>query len=335
MIKQLVDRLKEKGINLVVTEPVRALLVEEGNDPLYGARPLRRVIMHYLEDQLAERCLSEDLKPGTSIIVTRKTLKQLKTEMKTTKEVGEARDILNSAVVTSSSDRTERKMMVNRLFSLSSDSNESTQTSNDVTAELEKVKNFTNVRDQFEYLDQEYENPFGIPDDETFTDEIAIDIDKSSVSLIPSIDGDAEASLEDSLGDWEKPTRPERERVLPSSAASTDVVDQEPEISTVTTESDVVEYDFKPIFKRLKFPNIENPVVRFFVSIIKNGLYLALYVVRFIAFARHRLPKDIVNGLTGLLFGRMWLKQRPIKTTYLLRMYNDVVKENRDKASDK
>ena len=81
--------------------------------------------------------------------------------------------------------------------------------------------------------------------------------------------------------------------------------------------------------------NIENPVVRFFVSIIKNGLYLALYVVRFIAFARHRLPKDIVNGLTGLLFGRMWLKQRPIKTTYLLRMYNDVVKENRDKASDK
>merc|ERR1712032_1064950 len=51
MIKQLIERLKEKGINLIVTEPVRALLVEEGHDPLYGARPLRRVIMHYLEDQ--------------------------------------------------------------------------------------------------------------------------------------------------------------------------------------------------------------------------------------------------------------------------------------------
>ena len=76
-------------------------------------------------------------------------------------------------------------------------------------------------------------------------------------------------------------------------------------------------------------------MVRFFVSIIKNGLYLALYVVRFIAFARHRLPKDIVNGLTGLLFGRMWLKQRPIKTTYLLRMYNDVVTENRNKSKGK
>merc|ERR1711920_273425 len=67
MIKQLIERLKEKGINLIVTEPVRALLVEEGHDPLYGARPLRRVIMHYLEDQLAERYLSSDLKPGTEI----------------------------------------------------------------------------------------------------------------------------------------------------------------------------------------------------------------------------------------------------------------------------
>ena len=334
MINQLVDRLKEKGINLVVTEPVRALLVEEGNDPLYGARPLRRVIMHYLEDQLAERCLSEDLKPGTSIIVTRKTLKQLKTEMKTTKEVGEARDILNSATVTSSSDRTERKMMVNRLFSLSSDSSEATQTSNDVTAELEKVKNFTNTRDQFEYLDQEYENPFGIPDDETFTDEIAINIDKSSVSLMPNSDDNTESTSNDPSDEWEKPTRPERERVLPSSV-STEVIEQEPETSTATSESNAIEYDFKPIFKRLRFPNIKNPVVRFFVSIIKNGLYLALYVVRFIAFARHRLPKDIVNGVTGLLFGKMWLKQRPIKTTYLLRMYNDIVKENRSKDKDK
>jgi len=47
MIKQLADRLQEKGLTLDVTEPVRALLVEEGHDPLYGARPLRRVIMHY------------------------------------------------------------------------------------------------------------------------------------------------------------------------------------------------------------------------------------------------------------------------------------------------
>lgn len=330
MIKQLVTRLKEKGINLIVTEPVRALLVEEGNDPLYGARPLRRVIMHYLEDQLAERCLSEDLKPGTSIIVTRKTLHQLKTEMKTTKEVGEVRDILNSAVVTSSSDKTERKLMINRLFNSSLDSNELQKTSNDVNKELEKVKNFINTRDKFEYLDQEYENPFGIPDDETFTDEIAIEIDKTSVSSIIDVEHDDDNILEKS----EKPSRSKHERVLTTSTI-TEPSEEKVPLSKSITESDIVEYDFKPIFKRLRFPNIKNPVVRFFVSIIKNGLYLALYVVRFIAFARHRLPKDIVNGLTGLLFGRMWLKQRPIKTTYLLRMYNDVVTENRNKSKGK
>lgn len=337
MIKQLIDRLKDKGINLVVSEPVRALLVEEGNDPIYGARPLRRVIMHYLEDQLAERCLSEDLKPGTSIIVTRKTLKQLKAEMKATKEVGEVRDILNTAVVTSSTDKTGRKMMVNRLFSGSVDSNEfninSTKTSNDVTAELEKVENFTNMRDRFEYLDQEYENPFGIPDDETYTDEIAIEIDTSSVNLSINVNEDVDQSLDDPLGQWEKPKRPERERILPSSLTQ-EIIDEKPETNIAKTKSEVVEYDFKPVFKRLRFPNIKNPIVRFFVSIIKNGLYLALYVIRFIAFARHRLPKDIVNGVTGLLFGKMWLQQRPIKTTYLLRMYNDIVKENRTKAKE-
>jgi len=112
------------------------------------------------------------------------------------------------------------------------------------------------------------------------------------------------------------------------------LLDENTETSIAKTKSEVVEYDFKPVFKRLRFPNIKNPIVRFFVSIIKNGLYLALYVIRFIAFARHRLPKDIVNGVTGLLFGKMWLQQRPIKTTYLLRMYNDIVKENRTKAKE-
>merc|ERR1712137_1373841 len=112
MIKQLVDRLSDKGLILSVTEPVRALLVEEGNDPLYGARPLRRLIMHYLEDELAERCLSAELKPGTKILVKRKTLQELKNEMKQTKEVGEIRSILTKAVVTSSSDTTERKLLM-------------------------------------------------------------------------------------------------------------------------------------------------------------------------------------------------------------------------------
>ena len=224
-------------------------------------------------------------------------------------------------------------MMVNRLFSSSTDSTKynsnSTKTLNDVSAELEKVENFTNIRDKFEYLDQEYENPFGIPDDETYTDEISIKIDTTTVNLNVNVNDE----LDEPINQWEKPKRPERERVLPSSLTKNVLIEKQ-KVDLDEPKAEVVEYDFKPVFKPLRFPNIKNPIVRFFVSIIKNGLYLALYVIRFIAFARHRLPKDIVNGVTGLLFGKMWLQQRPIKTTYLLRMYNDIVKENRNKAKE-
>jgi|TARA_B110001452_G_scaffold163115_1_gene135896 ATP-dependent Clp protease ATP-binding subunit ClpC len=69
MIKQLQDRLKDKEINLIVDSAVQAFLTSEGYDPLYGARPLRRAIMKYLEDSLAEQCLSKTLYPNTNIIV--------------------------------------------------------------------------------------------------------------------------------------------------------------------------------------------------------------------------------------------------------------------------
>jgi ATP-dependent Clp protease ATP-binding subunit ClpC len=72
MVKQVQKRLKEKGINLIVDLAVQAFLTDEGYDPLYGARPLRRAIMKYLEDTLAEQCLSKTLYPNTKIIVTRK-----------------------------------------------------------------------------------------------------------------------------------------------------------------------------------------------------------------------------------------------------------------------
>jgi ATP-dependent Clp protease ATP-binding subunit ClpC len=71
-IKSVQKRLKEKGINLIVDLAVQAFLTDEGYDPIYGARPLRRAIMKYLEDTLAEQCLSKTLYPNTKIIVSRK-----------------------------------------------------------------------------------------------------------------------------------------------------------------------------------------------------------------------------------------------------------------------
>ena len=72
MIKSVQNRLKEKGINLLVDLSVQAFLTDEGYDPIYGARPLRRAIMKYLEDTLAEQCLSKTLYPNTKIHVRRK-----------------------------------------------------------------------------------------------------------------------------------------------------------------------------------------------------------------------------------------------------------------------
>jgi ATP-dependent Clp protease ATP-binding subunit ClpC len=53
MIKSVQNRLKDKGINLIVELSVQAFLTDEGYDPIYGARPLRRAIMKYLEDTLS------------------------------------------------------------------------------------------------------------------------------------------------------------------------------------------------------------------------------------------------------------------------------------------
>jgi ATP-dependent Clp protease ATP-binding subunit ClpC len=72
MIKSVQKRLKDKGINLIVDLSVQAFLSDEGYDPIYGARPLRRAIMKYLEDTLAEQCLTKTLYPDTKIYVRRK-----------------------------------------------------------------------------------------------------------------------------------------------------------------------------------------------------------------------------------------------------------------------
>merc|ERR1711933_200682 len=74
MVKQVQNRLKEKEIELIVDQSVKAFLTDEGYDPIYGARPLRRAIMKYLEDTLAEQCLSKTLYPNTKIYIRRKKL---------------------------------------------------------------------------------------------------------------------------------------------------------------------------------------------------------------------------------------------------------------------
>ncbi|MEB3164157.1 MAG: ATP-dependent Clp protease ATP-binding subunit [Prochlorothrix sp.] len=69
MLKEVFGRLTDKGIILEVTAKFQDRLVEEGYNPSYGARPLRRAIMRLLEDVLAEEILSGRVKGGDTAIV--------------------------------------------------------------------------------------------------------------------------------------------------------------------------------------------------------------------------------------------------------------------------
>ncbi len=69
MLKEVFLRIKEKGITLTVSDAFKERLVEEGYNPSYGARPLRRAVMRLLEDSLAEEVLSSRIKEGDEAIV--------------------------------------------------------------------------------------------------------------------------------------------------------------------------------------------------------------------------------------------------------------------------
>jgi ATP-dependent Clp protease ATP-binding subunit ClpC len=78
MLREVFKRLNEQGIMLEVTERFKDRLVEEGYNPSYGARPLRRAIMRLLEDVLAEEILAGHVKEGDTASVDVDTEGQVK-----------------------------------------------------------------------------------------------------------------------------------------------------------------------------------------------------------------------------------------------------------------
>jgi len=70
-ISGLLKRLEEKHMPLKITDKAKDLLIEEGYDVKFGARPLRRAVEQYLEDPLAEALLRGDLKEGEPVHVDR------------------------------------------------------------------------------------------------------------------------------------------------------------------------------------------------------------------------------------------------------------------------
>ena len=69
MSDQLMKRLKEQDISLELTEAAKEKISEEGYDPEYGARPLRRAIQKHIEDRLSEELLKGTLLTGQHVII--------------------------------------------------------------------------------------------------------------------------------------------------------------------------------------------------------------------------------------------------------------------------
>lgn len=64
----LFKRIAERNIKLTLTDKAKNFLTDKGYDPKFGARPLKRAIQKYLEDELAELLLEQDAKDGCEIV---------------------------------------------------------------------------------------------------------------------------------------------------------------------------------------------------------------------------------------------------------------------------
>jgi len=71
MLKEIIKDVEDKGMTIEVTDSAKEFILEKGYDPKYGARPLRRTIQRYIEDQLSEHYLIGAFKEGSHIIVDR------------------------------------------------------------------------------------------------------------------------------------------------------------------------------------------------------------------------------------------------------------------------
>ncbi len=76
-LKEVMEKLGEKSIEFQLTDGAKKFLVEQGFDPMYGARPLKRAIQKHLEDPIADELLKGTFKEGSVIQVKLKGKSEL------------------------------------------------------------------------------------------------------------------------------------------------------------------------------------------------------------------------------------------------------------------
>ncbi|WIF95803.1 AAA family ATPase [Caminicella sporogenes] len=67
MLKEVIEEAKEKEINVEISEEVKEFILQRGYDEKYGARPLRRTIQRYIEDEIVQYYLENKIKAGDTI----------------------------------------------------------------------------------------------------------------------------------------------------------------------------------------------------------------------------------------------------------------------------
>ena len=74
-VKDLKDRMEEAGYKLSVSAAAKQFVADEGYDPAYGARPLKRAVTKYIEDPVSEYIIRDRMQGGTISGGRRPTLK--------------------------------------------------------------------------------------------------------------------------------------------------------------------------------------------------------------------------------------------------------------------
>ena len=72
MLKSLNARLADKQLTVELTDAAKAYVVQEGYDPIYGARPLKRFLQRKVETLIAKMIIEEDVPPRSRLIVDEK-----------------------------------------------------------------------------------------------------------------------------------------------------------------------------------------------------------------------------------------------------------------------
>ena len=69
LLDELNERISEKGIHIRLTDEATDYIVENGYNPIYGARPLKRYLQKYVETLAAKEILSQNVSEGDEIVI--------------------------------------------------------------------------------------------------------------------------------------------------------------------------------------------------------------------------------------------------------------------------